>query len=429
VRIGVDSVGNRDTLIFSPSQAIPFLTPLAIRVQNILTPGGQALALPFTTNVRTETPPVSDISWEVTDSPTQDPGSGIYYLDRMRGFYSTSSGTVFTTPDGGQSWQFLYKNDDFTAVRSIRAASVDSLYLIAAPKLGGTTVSAVGVFRSTDGGQTFSPIFIQDPGDIRHLVMRKFPGRAPILMAFGNVGRLSVWRVDESTGTVSRFGPVASVIIGNSGDLSPDASRAVAVGLTTSGIPGTFNGAALVSLDSGVTFTQVTNLPANTRQLRGAGFADNTTAFLLGDSSAVLRLNTTTGEATRLDGTAGIPQRTVAEDGTVTTYHFTRAEFAPDNREIGFIIGYSVVDRPVGGDIKRGVILMTRDGGETWTQQAVSGAGENGLGFPPLGESPGRGDLHVLARDFANTVGEEGFIAQRPGDVTAVTAVCAFNTP
>lgn len=429
VRIGTDSAGNRDTLIFSPSETIPFLTPLAIRVQNILTPAGQSLTTPFTLSVRTETPAVSDISWEVADSPTQDPGSGIFYLDRERGFYSTRTGTVFRTPDGGDSWEFLYKNDQFTSVRSIRAATADTLYFSAAPSLGGTTTSAIGLFRSTDGGQTFSSIFVQDPGDIRHTVMRKLPGRKPILMSFGNVGRLAVWRVDENAGTVTRFGPVAQVILGNSGDLSPDASRAVAVGLTTSPTPGTFNGAALVSLDSGVTFTQVTTLPADTRQLRGAGFLDNTTAFLLGDSSAVVRLNTTTGEATRLGGSAGIPQRTVGGDGTITTYHFTRAEFARDEPEIGFIIGLSVIDRPVGGDIKRGVILMTRDGGDTWRQQAVSGAGENGLAFPPLGEFPGQGDLHVLAHDFANIAGDEGFIAQRPGDVEVVTAVCAFNEP
>ena len=429
VRIGTDSAGNRDTLIFSPSQTIPFLTPLSIRVQNILTVGGRALNAPFTINVRTETPPVSDISWEATDSPTQDPGSGIFYLDRLRGFYSTRTGTIFRTTDGGESWEFRYKNDDFTAVRSIRAATADSLYISAAPKLGGTTVSATGLFRSTDGGLTFNPIFIQDPGDIRHTVMRKLPGRRPILLSFGNVGRLAVWRVDENAGTVTRFGPVAGIVIGNSGDLSPDASRAVAVGLTTSPTPGTFNGAALVSLDSGKTFTDVTGLPAGTRQLRGAGFVNNTNVLLLGDTSTVVLLNTTTGTSVRLGAAAGIPQRTVSTDNVITTYHFTRAEFAPNNRAIGFIIGYSIIDRPVGGDIKRGVILMTRDGGGTWVQQAVSGAGENGLGFPPLGESAGQGDLHVLASDFANIAGDEGFIAQRPGDVEVVTAACAFNTP
>jgi photosystem II stability/assembly factor-like uncharacterized protein len=429
LRIGTDAAGNRDTLIFSPSSTLPFLTPLSIRVQNILTPNGRALQSPFTLNVRTETPPVADISWEVTDSPTQDPGSGIFYLDRDRGFYSTATGTVFRTPDGGDSWEFLFKNDELTGIRSIRAATPDTLYFSAAPSLGGTTISATGLFRSTDSGRTFASIFVQDPGDIRHTVMRKLTGRKPILLSFGNVGRLAVWRVDENAGTVTRFGPVAPLIIGNGGDLSRDASRAVAVGLTTSPTPGTFNGAAMISLDSGKTFTQVTGLPADTRQLRGAGFVDNTTAFLLGDSSTVVRLNTTTGEATRLGAAAGIPQRTVATDNTITTYHFTRAEFATDDPDIGFIIGYSVIDRPVGGDIKRGDILMTRDGGGTWTQQAVSGAGENGLGFPPLGEFAGQGDLHVLAHDFANVAGNEGFIAQRPGDVEVVTAVCAFNEP
>jgi photosystem II stability/assembly factor-like uncharacterized protein len=430
LRIGTDSAGNRDTLIFSPSETIPFLTPLAIRVQNILTPSGQSLTTPFTVNVRTETPAVSDISWEAGKSPTQDPSSGIFYLDRQRGFYSTLTGTVFRTPDGGDSWEFLFKNNEFTTVRSIRAATLDTLYLSAAPSLGGTTTSAVGLFRSIDSGRTFSPIFVHDPGDIRHTVMRKSPGRRPVLLSFGNVGRLAVWRVDENAGTVTRFGPVAGIILGNSGDLSPDASRAVAVGLTTTPTPGTFTGAALVSLDSGKTFTQLTTVPDSARQLRGAGFINNVDAILVGDSSTVLRLNTSTGAMTWLGGSAGIPQQdTLDVDGSIVTYHFTRAEFARDEPQIGFMIGFSVIDRPVGGDIRRGVILITRDGGATWTQQAVAGAGENGLAFPPLGQFPGQGDLHVLAHDFANVAGDEGFIAQRPGDVEVVTAVCAFNEP
>jgi hypothetical protein len=59
----------------------------------------------------------------------------------------------------------------------------------------------------------------------------------------------------------------------------------------------------------------------------------------------------------------------------------------------------------------------------------VEGAAEDGLGFSPLGEFTGQGDLFVLANDFAVTAGDEGFIAARPADIENVTGVCLFTSP
>jgi photosystem II stability/assembly factor-like uncharacterized protein len=428
LRVGTDSAGGRDTLIFSPSQAIPFVTPVIARVQNILTVGGQGMAGPFILRARTETPPVSDVSWEERDSPTQDNSSGLFFLDRERGFYTAITGTLYRTVNSALQWGFLFKSPELTNTRNVRAATADSLYMTANTSLGGTSFSATALFRSVDSGRTFSPLFVEGTGDMQTMTMRKLPGRRPVLFIVGNIGRLTTWRWDENTSSVVRFGPVGALVIAQGGDMSPDGARALAVGFApVSG--GTLNAAGYVSADSGKTFTQVTTFPAGARRLRGAGFIDDTEAMLLGDSSTVLRFNAATGAVTALGAAQGIPQRTVGSDGTITTYHFKKAEFAPNDREIGWIIGFSVRDRPAGGDIKRGVILMTRDGGASWTQQAVEGAAEDGLGFSPLGEFTGQGDLFVLANDFAVTAGDEGFIAARPADIENVTGVCLFTSP
>ena len=428
LRVGTDSAGGRDTLIFSPSQTIPFVTPVIARVQNILTLSGQGMGEPFILRVRTEDPPVADISWTERDSPTQDNGSGIFFLDRNRGFYTAITGTMYRTVNSARQWAFLFKSADLTNTRSIRAATADSLYMTANTSLGGTSFSATAMFRSTDSGRTFSSLFVEGTGDMQAMTLRKLTGRRPVLFTVGNIGRLTTWRWDENSSSVVRFGPVGTLVFGQGGDLSPNGERAVAVGFTPVA-GGTLNAAGYVSTDSGKTFTQVTTFPATVRRLRGAGFVNNTDAMLVGDSSAVLRFNTTSGAITSLGAAQGIPQRTADQDGTITTYHFKKAEFAPNDRQIGWIIGFSVRDRPVGGDIKRGVILMTRDGGATWTQQAVEGADENGLGFPPLGELTGQGDLFVLANDFAVVAGDEGFIAARDADIQNVTGVCLFTTP
>src|SRR5690349_4496754 len=61
-----------DTLIFSPSQALPFLTGLSVRIQGVLDQNNQAMQQPAIFFVHTESPPVSDVSWEQLPSPTND---------------------------------------------------------------------------------------------------------------------------------------------------------------------------------------------------------------------------------------------------------------------------------------------------------------------------------------------------------------------
>ena len=61
-----------DTLIFSPSQQLPYLALLSVRVQNILDEQGSALRQPIVFQRITQPPPVSDASWEFLNSPTND---------------------------------------------------------------------------------------------------------------------------------------------------------------------------------------------------------------------------------------------------------------------------------------------------------------------------------------------------------------------
>jgi photosystem II stability/assembly factor-like uncharacterized protein len=73
-------------------------------------------------------------------------------------------------------------------------------------------------------------------------------------------------------------------------------------------------------------------------------------------------------------------------------------------------------------DVRRGIILITRDGGATFTRQAVSNAPENGLGFPELR------DIFVLSKNFQVVVGSAGFIAARKSDTQNFAGLCSFKT-
>jgi hypothetical protein len=168
-------------------------------------------------------------------------------------------------------------------------------------------------------------------------------------------------------------------------------------------------------VDGGRTLQSVTlpSVPA----LSGAGFIDNTDAFLVGDSSAVLRLNVTTGVPTPYGAAQGIPQTEVQGDAT-TIYQFSDVEFTPEG--FGWIVGQAIVRRPGVPDFVRGIILFSRNGGATFERQAIAGARNNGLDFPAVL------DVDALDPDFVTISGSEGLIAARKVNAPAQLTACTF---
>src|SRR5438105_4936789 len=155
-----------DTLIFSPSQALPFLTGLSVRIQGVLNESNQAMQQPVIFRLRTENPPVSDVSWQQLASPTNDFIAGVSFFDRDFGFISTITGGVYRTDNSGQSFAAFFKSADITSTRDIRLVSKDSMYMVGAPSFGGSTFSAGALFRSVDGGHTFQVVFSDDPANM-----------------------------------------------------------------------------------------------------------------------------------------------------------------------------------------------------------------------------------------------------------------------
>ncbi len=416
------------TVIFTPSSTLPYLTPLSVRVQNIQTVDGVGMEQPFTFVRTTEAPPVTDVSWSTKNSPTGDPIVGVDFTSRTQGYLLTIAGELYRTDNGGSIFQAVYKDPNVSVARGLRAASRDTVYMIASPNFGGTSFTTYGLFRSINAGLTFDTVFTVSPADMRGL-SRERVGNTDILFIAGNIsGSLAGFRYDSRTGERSTFSTTSGGnIIGNGGDISPDTTKAVLVGLIVEGFnPLRLGGVVYRSMNSGRSFERVTtNLPANLRQLQGVGFIDNNTALLVGDSSSVIRYDLTAGTFTRI--TAGVPQTfNDPQSQTVETFTFRKAEFSPANRQVGWVIGEALRRVPGLPDVRRGVILMTRDGGLTFTRQAVAGVEALGLGFPSLGEPS---DISAFATDFVVTGGYNGFLAARIDDTQAAAGVCSFNTP
>jgi photosystem II stability/assembly factor-like uncharacterized protein len=406
-----------DTLIFTPSQALPFLTPLGIRIQNLLTPAGRPQTAPIVFQRITAPPPIRDQTWEFLDSPTNDVLTGVSFANDQVGFIVESGGTVYRTTDGGRSFIARFKDINLSFISDVRAFGPDTVFMVGSRRMGSTTQRAL--FRSIDGGATFDAL--ATASEFLYVnSMRRIDG-VPNGVFGGLLAASAVYRFFGETNTATRgTGTPGSGWTLTSADLSPDGGIALAAFRNN---VNSALGMASRSLDGGLTYTTLT-LPPNVYSLEGAGFADATTGFLLGDSSVVLRFDASAASPTftMLGAAQGIPQtERDTETGAVTSYRFARMRFAPGS-QTGWIVG--TVTRRVPGvpDVEGGVILMTEDGGLTWRRQAVSGALENGLSFPPIS------DVHPLRADFAVVVGRNGFIAARTVEGDVGLAPCSIIT-
>lgn len=405
-----------DTLIFTPSQALPFLTIVGVRIQNLLTPSGRPQPEVIAFQRITAPPPIRDQTWRFLDSPTNDALTGVAFVDRLLGYIVETGGTVYRTTDGGKSFVARFKDINLTAPADIRAFGPDTLFMVGSRRVGTTTVRAL--FRSLNGGQTFETAV--QTGEFLYVnAMRRVNG-VPQGVFGGISSAPALYRYFGSTNTATRAtGHQGSGWLLTAADISPNAARALA---TFRGLTNTQLGAAAISQNGGITYTPLT-LPANTYALSAAGFVDNSIALIGGDSSVVLRFDASTSTPTFTRITAGIPQtERNTTTGEVTSYTFGDIRFVPGTTT-GWMSGTFVRRRPNTPDVQGGILLQSDDAGVTWRRQAVSQALENGLAFSPVF------DLQALSRDFAAAVGRNGLVAARTDTVRTGVAACSFNAP
>ena len=405
-----------DTLVFTPSRALQFLTPLDVRVQNVLTVAGRALPNPVVFSLYTEAPPVQDVSWRRLDSPTNDAIAGVSFVDQTTGYVGTFGGAIYRTQNGGQSYAAQFKDPDLILTTGVRTAGRDTIFITAAPSFGGTTFTTAGLFRSVDGGRTFQALFTENPADMTAPALYRPAGAKPVVLIGGNRNELSAWRYDTETNTIDRFGPIANQI-GYRANISPNGTHAALAGEDFE-VSGDATGGVLYgSTTGGRTWTRIP-LPAGSFSLFDVAFTTNTQGIAVGLRSGIYRFDAAANTSTRLGAAQGIPQ-TDSTANSITTYNLIAVTFAPGG-QVGWAVGY-IQRRTVGEpDDTRGLILQTVDGGQNWTRQAVQGTGENGLGFAPVL------DVYALATNFAVVGGQNGFLAIRTAESSQSTGYCSF---
>jgi hypothetical protein len=246
-------------------------------------------------------------------------------------------------------------------------------------------------------------------------------GTRVVGVAGGNGFGPQLFRFDDGSAaplSLASGTPGSASVVFTGADMSPDTAKAIAAFLDAS--VATLPGLAFRSTNGGRAYVPIALGGGFVPTLFGAGFVNATDALLLGDSSTIIRVNVTTGVATRLGAAQGIPQPVRdAATGALTTYRWTRTSFAPDGTS-GWVTGTVIRRVPGQPDIQQGVILQTTDGGQTFAQQGISGAASNGLAFPRVA------DVQARAGTSAFLAGDQGLVAARTGTPVPVGA-CSFR--
>lgn|GEM_PF-2728536 len=435
LRLSADSL----SVSFSPAQSLNFLTPLEIRVQNILDSRGQGLRAPLIDTVITRAPPVSDVSWSFLNSPTNDLVTGVFFVTPQFGYINSLGGSIFVTENGGVTFREAFKAPNINFLRQIHAFTRDTAFVVGAINVAGVTRGAL--FRFTDTSVVtdarLDPIF-QTP-TINEIpsglgVTRLSDGYRAVFGGQSSGPFAYVYDSRLNTTTRATIAVASATSPGFTGIAISRDGRNAAIS-TRIRLPGAAiftQSLAFRSTDGGLTYVQATPSQGTNGQngifaLNGVNFRTNTEALLLGDSSVIARFDVTTGAITRLGLGNGIPQSTAVPNpvtGVITTtiFSFNRASFTDDG-QTGWVVGSTSVRTPGVPDVSNGVILQTTDGGNTFTRQAIAGAPQNGLGFSRVVQ------VQALSPQFAALSGAEGLVAARRGDAQRTVAACSFINP
>lgn len=286
-----------------------------------------------------------------------------------------NGGDILRTTDGGSAWTRQFRSVfgvPWTAVEGVHFTDADT----------GTVVSNAGVARTTDGGATWElqasgivecewldDVFFLDADngyavggdcDWRGIVLKTTDGGATWTRRY--VGRpiKGVFFTDPQNGiAVGEDGFIATTANGGSSWITRSSGTVntlnrVAFADANNGIAVGRWGTVRYTTNGGMTWSAASLSPDV--WLDDVAFPAPDLAIAVGwDGPNQLILRSTDGGATwsaLLDG----PQ------GNVRGVHFS-------DRLTGTAIAVEIIEQPNGPPVTEGVVLRTRDGGETWTRQ------------------------------------------------------------
>ena len=402
------NTGTNATVAFDPSAALPFGTNVRIRVQNVLS---DTTLVPFGLFVcerATQAAPITEVFFDQLPSATGNPLLGVSLVARDSGFLISEPGSafrrrgnefdvVFNQPYYGQGRDiaFVDQNEGFVSHTDFR-------------------INRSVINRTTDAGTNWVEIFQDTRIPISRLWFRRVNTATFGVAGGGGSAEALFYKYLPATTTFVRTtqDPTANNV--NDIDfISTDTARGAAISQGSRFSTSQKLGQVWFTTNGGQSWAKIPNAQATQVQLtyEGVAIKGNGEIFAVGGSGYVVRLTPTTTGATTYTYARILPANInpaipIVNPDSVDPQAliYTDVQFAPDNNQIGFLIGAVRIGVVNGRPQYQGLIFRTTDGGSTWIRQGVRGAEDYGASIPKLNR------LSVLSSTQVWIAGDAGVV-------------------
>lgn len=412
----VQDASNPSRVIFTPSSPLGFSERVRVRIQNLRSAATNAPLAVTLCEFTTQAPPITELFWRQLPNPGGNTLVAAALLEPERGLVMSLNGVL--SQGGGFSEEFVVR---FQEPRFLAGFDVDFV----TPTRGFATFSEFRrgrtvLVETTDGGATFDSVASVLFDNITRIVFDTTSGRTASNQPFNVMGgggtfETSFYRYLPATRTFRRayyaFGSNDPNASGNVQDVDIHPTDTARVAAVTAGVvipPIDVRGWLWVTTNGGSSWRQVpgSRTPDRVESYWGTAVRPNGDVFVTGGNGYIARVaNPFATTGTPAISQVTLPDRPVSLDSlNPNALLYTDIQFAPDQPDLGWLVGARLLGQVNGVPRYEGLIYATRDGGQTWTRQGVVGAAEYGAEFPRLNR------IEVLSSTNVWIVGDGGTV-------------------
>lgn len=393
---------NGTAVRFTPSAPLPFGHRLRIRVQNLLSAKTRTQIPVTLCELTTAPPPITDTSWVFLPNAGGDILDGVSVLAPDSGYVMSQLGVLYHR-DGNGDFAVIDHSPYFFA--GFDVAFVSPQIGFAAWQDWRTRQSFIE--ETKDGGLTFDSLATVKYYITQRLYFRPTTDTSTLfgLVGGGNTTNALFYKWHAGTHSFTSFQNSTTGYVNDIDFAAQDTTLGAAV---TNGIRvGSFDerGKVLTSSDGGATWNEVPGLTASstTQTYFGVAVRGNGEIYVAGGGGYFARLTPAGGGNYTV--TPLLVNAVANPDSTnPLALYFSDVQFAPDNDQLGWVIGAQETGITNGLPSYRGLIFVTHDGGQTWIREGVQTATNYGAEFPRLNR------LSVASSTAAWAVGDGGTV-------------------
>lgn len=393
---GEVNLSNGSTVQFVPSAPLPFGARLRLRIQNVLAQQGN-IPLPLTVCLLTTQAPPLQIAWNLLPEPTGASLLGVSLVTPDTGYVASALVPIFRGTAKG--FDPVFNLPYFSQAFDVNFAT--STHGFAAHF---NTRTLRGVINETlNGGLTWDTLFSTGTS-IQRVFTNRIKAATDTLFLVAGGGRSNLAVFHKYTPASRSFTTQSSNITGAVSDIDFAASDTVdGVAATNGAVAANTLGRVFTTADGGATWAELAGhtAPANVVTYFGAARRASGDMYIVGGNGYAIHIAPSGAVDTLLKGAVSS-----IDSARFQALIYTDVEFAPDNDQMGWIIGARQTGVVNGLPQFEGLIFQTSDGGKTWIREGVRTAANNGETFPRLNR------ISIFDQKHVWIVGDGGTVLQ-----------------